>query len=134
VKPHVLAGGEQHGDGVASEAPYAFLIDAHGVTNSAKGTFVLTPLEGSNAAVASAKVTCLKISGSHAIVSGVLTSPGSSKGTIAVADITNAPNIADVQLRFSFDPFVSADDLPGCYVPDLDPAGNVIAAGIQIVG
>jgi hypothetical protein len=131
--PYVLAAGEQLQYGAHGQPPQAFLIDAHGVTNDAKGTMLDTPPQGSFGTATRARVTCLTVRGNDAIVTGIQTSRGKGHNhTIIIAEIVNGGSPSKDRLRFSFASSFPPGPLPGCSLPTLGPARAVTAAGIQI--
>lgn len=132
--PYVLAGGEQLAFGQIGQPPYAFMIDAHGVTNQATGTLTFTPPQGTFGTDVTARVTCLIVRTNDAVVTGVSTSPGPARGQTIVAEIVNGGSPSSDLLRFSFRGAISRGTPAGCFTPNLAPAGNVTAAGIQIGG
>jgi hypothetical protein len=132
LMPYVLAGGEQLRYGQAGQPPQAFTIDAHGVTNKAKGTILFTPPQGSFETVTRARVTCLTVSSNDAVITGTQTSRGKGYGQTIVAEIVNGGSARKDLLRFSFCSFLQPGALPGCSVSTLGPSGGVTAAGIQI--
>jgi hypothetical protein len=133
LAPYVLAAGEQLQYGAKGQPPQAFLIDAHGVTNDARGTILDTPPQGSFGTATRAKVTCLTVSGNDAVVTGLQSSRGKGHNhTIVVVEIVNGGSPSKDRLRFSFASSFPPGPRPGCSLPTLGPAGGVTAAGIQI--